>query len=53
MGFRVVAFFNGWLYYDAFFEVLKESLKGEKSVPKCSKYKNRKISFSEILKKYF
>ena len=41
VGFPVVIFSNGCLYYDAFFEVLKKSLKGEKSVPKCSKYKDR------------
>ena len=28
-------------YYDAFFEVLTKSLKGEKSHPKSSKYKDR------------
>ena len=41
VGFPVVIFSNGCLFYDAFFEVLKKSLKGEKSVPKCSKYKDR------------
>ena len=41
VGFPTVAFFNGWSYYDAFFEVLQKSMKGEKSVPKCSKYKDR------------
>ena len=35
------SFFHGCLYYDAFFEVLKKSIKGEKSLPKCSKYKDR------------
>ena len=35
--------FNGCLYYDAFFEVLTKSLKGEKSLPKCSKYKDREL----------
>ena len=41
VGFPAVACFNGWPYYDAFFEVLQKSLEGEKSVPKCSKYKDR------------
>ena len=41
VGFPAVVFFSGCLYYDAFFEVLKESLKDENSLPKCSKYKDR------------
>ena len=41
VGFPAVAFFNGWPYYDTFFEVLWRSLQGEKSAPKCSKYKDR------------
>ena len=41
VGFSAVAFFNGLPYYDAFFEVLSKSLEGEKSVPKCSKYKDK------------
>ena len=40
MGFPAVAFFNGWPYYDAFFEVIEKSPEGEKSVPKCWKYKD-------------
>ena len=35
------SFFNGCQHYDAFFEMLKKSLKGEISVPKGSKYKDR------------
>ena len=38
---QLLFFFNGCLYYDTFFEVLKKSLKGEKSLPKCLKYKDR------------
>ena len=34
-------FFNGCQYYDTFFEKLKKSLNSKKSVPKCSKYKDR------------
>ena len=41
VGFPAVAFFNRWLCYDAFYEVLRKSLKGENIVPKCSKYKYR------------
>ena len=36
-----LCFFNERLYYDAFSEVLRKSLKGKKIVPKCSKYKDR------------
>ena len=31
----------GCLYYDVFMKVLKKSLKGEKSLAKCSKYKDK------------
>ena len=41
VGFPAVTFFNGWSYYDAFFEVLQKSVEGEKCVPKCPKYKDR------------
>ena len=41
VGFPAVDFFQWMPVFDAFFEVLKKSQKGEKIVPKYWKYKDR------------